>query len=122
MGIREILTECEKLGIVLELEDGRLRFTAPEGSMKPELKTKIARQRKEITEHLYDRFFDSFLQSAMDEIKEAHIDFKSLPLQIRRDSLRLEEELTEAANQRDANAFEDKVIRWRDMLLRNRMD
>ena len=117
MDVREILSECEKLGIVLEIEKDRLRFKAPEGVMTPEMRTKIARQRKEITEHLYDRFFDSFLQSAMNEIKEARIDFRSLPLQIRRDSLRLEEELTEAANQRDVDAFKERVIRWRDMLL-----
>ena len=112
-----IVTECTKLGIDLQLEDGRLHFTAPEGIMTPELRTKIAQQRKEIIEHLYDKFFDSFLQSAMNEIKEARIDFRSLPLQIRRDSLRLEEELTEAANQRDVDAFKERVIRWRDMLL-----
>jgi len=117
MDVHEILAKCERLGILLEVEGDRLHFTAPEGVMAPELRTEIARQRKKIIGSLIDRFFDSFLQSAMNEIKDARIDFKSLPLQIRRDSLRLEEELTEAANQRDVEAFKGKVIRWRDMLL-----
>jgi len=32
MDVREILSECEKLGIVLEIEKDRLRFKAPKES------------------------------------------------------------------------------------------
>ena len=90
--------------------------------MTPGLRTRIALQRNEIIQYLYDEFFDSFLESAMNKLKEADVDFNALPQEIRRESLRLEEALTGAMNQRDVNAFKERVIRWRDMLLRNRMD
>jgi hypothetical protein len=120
MHVSEIIGECENLGIVLGVEEGRLRFTGPKGIMTSELRGKIAHQKKEVIEYLQKEFFDSFIQGAITQLNEAGLDLMKLPTEIRSASLNMEFELTEAANQGDVKAFKERVIRWRDMLLETR--
>ena len=113
MSPQKLLNECRERNITLEVVDGQLRYRAPKGAMDPNLKKTLQDRKLELIAILDRDYYDRHIRRVIDALNEAGVRLRDFPPEIRKRALRLDEEMTGAANRGDKKAFQEKLEEWR---------
>jgi len=117
MSTSNLLKECETNNIMLWVVNDRLHYRAPKGSMTDVLKKQLKTHKPELIQilsaELPVNYYDKHVEAAIAEFNSRGISIMDLPEIKRTRASKLNQEMTEAANNNDRKAFLKALREWR---------